>query len=70
MTLREAVKIQAVLDKRAIREDTLEFLDERRWSESKQDYIKYGDMHLDHFFRVHSYIQPLAKIIGEYYAKG
>ena len=54
MTLNQIVKIQSIIDKRAIRSDTLEFLNEERYSESKQEYIRYGDMHIDHFLRVFS----------------
>ncbi len=52
MTLDDAVKHQQINDKRAIRNDTLKFLDTKRYSESKKEFIRYGDMHLDHFFRV------------------
>ena len=52
MTLDQIVKIQSVIDKRAIRSDTLEFLNEQRFSESKQCMIRYGDMHIDHFLKV------------------
>tara|TARA_B100000035_G_scaffold268340_1_gene241770 strand:+ start:73 stop:375 length:303 start_codon:yes stop_codon:yes gene_type:complete len=52
MTLDDAVKHQQVQDKRAIRSDTLEFLNQKYFSKSKQKHIRYGDMHLDHFFRV------------------
>jgi|TARA_R110002051_G_scaffold213967_1_gene278841 hypothetical protein len=52
MTLDQIIKIQAIIDKRAIRSDTLEFLFEERWSESKKSMITYGSMHLDHFFNV------------------
>ena len=52
MTLDDAVKHQQIDDKRAIRNDTLEFLDTKRYSKSKKEFIRYGDMHLDHFFRV------------------
>ena len=52
MTLNQIVKIQSIFDKRAIRSDTLEFLNETRFSKSKQMDIKYGDMHIDHFIRV------------------
>ena len=52
MTLDQIVKLQSVIDKRAIRSDTLEFLNEQRFSESKQKHIRYGDMHIDHFLRV------------------
>ena len=52
MTLNQIVKIQSIFDKRAIRSDTLEFLNQTRFSKSKQMDIKYGDMHIDHFIRV------------------
>ena len=52
MTLDQIIKIQSVIDKRAIRSDTLEFLNEQRFSESKQCMIRYGDMHIDHFLKV------------------
>ena len=52
MTLDDAVKHQQINDKRAVRSDTLEFLDQKRYSKSKKEFIRYGSMHLDHFFRV------------------
>ena len=52
MTLDQFVKIQSIIDKRAIRSDTLEFLDKKRFSKSKQEWIRFGDMHFDHFIRV------------------
>ena len=52
MTLDQIVKIQSVIDKRAIASDTLEFLNTKRYSNSKQCMIRYGDMHIDHFLRV------------------
>jgi hypothetical protein len=58
MTLDQIVKIQSVIDKRAIRSDTLEFLNHLRFSESKQSFIRLGDMHIDHFFRVVANIMP------------
>ena len=58
MTLDQIVKMQGIIDKRAIRSDTLEFLNEQRFSESKQCMIRYGDMHIDHFLRVCSNIIP------------
>ena len=54
MTLDQIVKLQSIVEKRAIRCDTLRFLDEKRFSESKQCMIRYGDMHIDHFLRVFS----------------
>ena len=38
MTLDQVVKIQSVTDKRAIRSDTLEFLNKKRFSKSKQEW--------------------------------
>ncbi len=52
MTLDQIVKMQGIIDKRAIRSDTLEFLNEERYSNSKQCLIRYGDMHIDHFLTV------------------
>ena len=52
MTLDQAVKIQSTIDGRAIAIDTLEFLDQTYYSKSKEEWIRYGDMHIDHFLRV------------------
>ena len=52
MTLDQIVKLQSIVDKRAIRSDTLEFLNQTRYSHSKQANIRYGDMHIDHFLKV------------------
>jgi len=52
MTLDQIVRIQGIIDKRAIRSDTLQFLDKTRYSHSKQANIRFGDMHIDHFLRV------------------
>ena len=52
MTLEEALKIESVFDKRATGYDILEFLNTTYFSKSKQKYIRYGDMHLQHFIRV------------------
>ena len=52
MTLDQIIKVQSIIDKRAIRCDTKEFLDQTRFSESKQMPIRFGDMHIDHFIRV------------------
>jgi len=52
MTLDQIVKMQSIIDKRAIRSDTLEFLNQTRYSHSKQANIRYGDMHIDHFLKV------------------
>ena len=52
MTLDQIIKIQSIIDKRAIRSDTLEFLDKERYSDSLDKTIRYGDMHIDHFINV------------------
>ena len=52
MTLDQLVKMQSIIDKRSIRSDTLEFLNQTRYSHSKQANIRYGDMHIDHFLKV------------------
>ena len=58
MTLDQIVNLQSIVDKRAIASDTLEFLNHLRFSESKQSFIRLGDMHIDHFFRVVANIMP------------
>ena len=40
MTLDQIVKLQSIIDKRAIRSDTLEFLNQTRYSHSKQANIR------------------------------
>ena len=51
-TLMELVKIQAVIDKRAIASDTIETLENKYYySKSKGVNIKLCDMHIDHFLR-------------------
>jgi len=52
MTLDDIIQHQRIIDKRAIRSDTKEFLDQTRFSKSKQMHIRFGDMHIDHFIRV------------------
>ena len=52
MTLNQLIKIQSIIDKRAIRSDTQEFLKKKRYSKSKDEWIEYGEMHIDHFIRV------------------
>jgi len=52
MTLDETFKIESILDKRRTGYDVLEFLDTKYFSKSKQKYIRYGDMHLQHFIRI------------------
>ena len=51
MTLHEIVKIQSVIDNRSIATDTLQILEKKRFSKSKNKEIKIGDMHIDHFLR-------------------
>ena len=57
MTLDQIVKIQSIIDKRAIRCDTLEFLNQERYSHSKKENIRFGDMHIDHFLTVVSNLE-------------
>ena len=52
MTLQDALKHEKIFDKRATGYDIVEFLDTTYFSKSKQKYIRYGDMHLQHFIRV------------------
>ena len=52
MTLDQILNIQSIIDKRARRSDTREFLDKKRYSKSKDEWIRFGDMHFDHFIRV------------------
>jgi len=52
MTLNQLIRIQSIIDKRAIRSDTQEFLKKKRYSKSKDEWIEYGDMHIDHFIKV------------------
>jgi hypothetical protein len=52
MTLNEIIKIQSVIDNRAIASDTLEVLNNQYYySKSKGLNIKLADMHIDHFLR-------------------
>ena len=52
MTLNEIIKIQSVIDNRAIASDTLETLKNKfYYSKSKGVNIAIGDMHIDHFLR-------------------
>ena len=52
MTLDDIIEHQSIIDKRQPRSDTLQFLDMKRYSKSKDCLIRYGDMHIDHFIRV------------------
>lgn len=69
MTVEEALKIESVFDKRATGYDILEFLDTKYFSKSKQKYIRYGDMHLQHFIRVFqnkdNEIETIGKALNE-----
>ena len=52
MTLNEIIKIQSVIDNRAIAKDTTATLEDNYYySKSKGINIKFGDMHIDHFLR-------------------
>ena len=52
MTLDDIIKHQSIIDKRQPRSDTLQFLDMKRYSKSRDCLIRYGSMHIDHFIRV------------------
>jgi hypothetical protein len=52
MTLEEAIKLEAVFDKRKSPYDILEFLDTTYYSKSKDKEIRYGDIHVAHFIRI------------------
>lgn len=51
MKLNEIIKIQSVIDNRSIASDTLQILEKKRFSKSKNKEIKIGQMHIDHFLR-------------------
>tara|TARA_R100001594_G_scaffold138518_1_gene182205 strand:- start:1243 stop:1485 length:243 start_codon:yes stop_codon:yes gene_type:complete len=52
MTLNQIFKITGVIStKRKLPIDMVNLLDEEYYSESRDDYIKYGDMDLIHFIR-------------------
>tara|TARA_Y100001973_G_scaffold18671_1_gene27365 strand:+ start:148 stop:444 length:297 start_codon:yes stop_codon:yes gene_type:complete len=53
MTLNQLIRIQSIIDKRAIRSDTQEFLKKKYFSKSKEQWIEYGDIHIDHFIRIY-----------------
>ena len=52
MTLDDIIKHQSIIDKQEPRSDTLQFLNKKRYSKSKDCFIRYGSMHIDHFIRV------------------
>ena len=52
MTLNEIIKIQSIIDNRAIATDTLNTLKNKFYfSKSKGVNIAIGEMHIDHFLR-------------------
>ena len=51
MTLDEIIKIQSVIDKREPAKDTIKLLDKKRFSKSKNQEIRLGNMHIDHLLR-------------------
>jgi len=52
MKLKDIFKIQEVLDERKTAYDMIEFLEDKRYSQSKETKTKYGDMDITHFIRV------------------
>ena len=52
MKIKDILKIESIIDKRAIPSDILEFLDQNYYSESKEDHIRFGDIHITHFIRI------------------
>jgi len=52
MKIKDILKIQSIIDQKAIPSDVLEFLDQNYYSESKEDHIKYRDIHITHFIRI------------------
>ena len=53
MKIKDILEIESIIDKRAIPSDILEFLDQTYYSKSKDEHIKYGDMHIAQFVRVY-----------------
>jgi hypothetical protein len=51
MTLDDIIKIQSVIDKREPAKDTIKLLDKKRFSKSKNQEIRLGNMHIDHLLR-------------------
>ena len=52
MIIKDILKIESIIDKRATAGDVLEFLDQTNYSESKDEHIKFGDIHIAHFIRI------------------
>ena len=53
MKIKDILKIESFIDKRATPSDVLEHLDTHYYSKSKDEHIKYVDMHIAHFVRVY-----------------
>tara|TARA_Y100000389_G_scaffold67174_1_gene63419 strand:- start:380 stop:655 length:276 start_codon:yes stop_codon:yes gene_type:complete len=51
MTLDDIIKIQSVIDKREPAKDTIKLLEKKRFSKSKNQEIRLGNMHIDHLLR-------------------
>ena len=54
MKLDVILKVQSIIDERAIPVDILELLDTTYYSKSKDRDIRLGDMDITHFVRVYS----------------
>ena len=52
MKIKDILKIESIIDKRATPSDVLEHLDTHYYSKSKDEHIKYGDMHITHLLRI------------------
>ena len=52
MKIKDILKIQSIIDKRAIPSNVLEFLEDTYYSKSKDEEIKYGDLHIIHFINI------------------
>ena len=52
MKIKDILKIESIIDKRATPSDVLEHLDTLYYSKSKDVHIKYGDMHITHLLRI------------------
>jgi len=51
MTLDDIIKVQSVIDKREPAKDTIKLLEKKRFSKSKNQEIRLGNMHIDHLLR-------------------
>jgi hypothetical protein len=64
MKIKDILEIESIIDKRAIPSDILEFLDQTYYSKSKDEHIRFKDMHITHFLRVFinkDYLEDLLK---------